>query len=143
MELVGVKVCGEEVGAVIALCAIAEPAGVHFGLQIYRSSTSRRLEPSAPDLLLQSPVIAEDLHRSREVHRAMQMCICREVLRKEDPAHAQIDGEAAHIALPMHLLVELVAERRADIFDARERQLPIGVESYRMGVVVVCSPIDD
>ena len=57
--------------------------------------------------------------------------------------HLKADAEATHIALAMHLLVELVTERGTDVLDARERKLPVSVEGDRMGVVVVSRPIDD
>lgn len=143
MKLLGVKVCREEVVVVAALRAIAEPAAIQFGLQVHRPSPSRRLLPCTPDFLFQPPIIPNDLHCSREIHRAMQMGVGREIFWEKDSAHAEIKGEATHIALAMHLLVELVTERGTDVLDARERKLPVSVEGDRMGVVVVSSPIDD
>ncbi len=141
--LLGVEVCREEVVVMAALCAIAEPAAIQFGLQVNRPGSARRLLPGTPDFLLQPPVIADNLHCSRKVHRAVQMGVGREVLWEEDSTHAEIKGEATHIALAMHLLVELMTERGTDVLDARERKLPVSVEGDRMGVVVVSSPIDD
>ena len=73
----------------------------------------------------------------------MQMGVSREILWKKDSAHAEIKGETTHIALAMHLLVELVTESGADVLDACERKLPVSVEGDRMGVVVVCSPVGE
>lgn len=128
MRLVGVEVCGEEVVVMAALGAVAEPAAIQFGLQVHRPSSAGRLLPGSPDFLFQPQIIADDPHCSREVHGAMEMRVGRKVFWEKDSAHAEIEWEAKHIALGMHLLVELMTERGADVLDAQERKLPVSIQ---------------
>ena len=142
-DLVGVEVCCEEIVVTTALRAITEPAAIQFGLEVHRTSSSRRLLPSTLDFLLQPPVIADGPHCSREIHRAMQMGVGREVLWEENSTHAKINREASHVTPTVHSLVEQMAERAADALDARKRQFAVGIEGDRVGVIVVSSPIDE
>jgi len=141
VKLLGVKVCREEVVVVAALRAIAEPAAIQLALHVHRTGPSCRLLPRTPDFLFQPPVIADNLHCSREIHRTMHMCVGRKVLWEEDAAHAKIDREAPRVTDAVHVFVEEVTERRANVLDAWERKLSVGVQGNRVGVIVVGGPV--
>lgn len=88
MRLLRVEVCSEEEVLVTLLGAIPEPTAVRFRFQERRARSSRCLLPSKPDLPFQPPIIADDRDCSREINRAVQMAVGREVLWEEDPTQA-------------------------------------------------------